>query len=85
VYLQADGTASPAVVTVWARQTVLMVNNSSRHVSINSYNCTQFSSMGLEPGASRHTMPFYPAGKTCDYSAYDGYPKKIFEGQVKVQ
>jgi len=80
-----DQTADPAVIWVQSGQSVLMVNNSSRYVSINSYNCTQFSSMGLQAGVSRHTMPFYPAGKRCDYFVWDKYPKTIFNGTVFVQ
>jgi hypothetical protein len=29
-------------------------------------------------------MPFYTAGKTCDYFVWD-YPRKIFNGSVNVQ
>ena len=83
VTLQPDLTASPAVVSVPAGNTILMVNNSSQYVLIRSYNCSQFSSIGLQPGASLHTMPFTPAGKTCDYFAWD-YPRKIFQGRVNV-
>jgi hypothetical protein len=83
VTLQSDGTASPSVVSLPAGKTILMVNNSSQYVRIRSYNCSQFSSIGLQPGASLHTMPFTPAGKTCDYFAWD-YPRKIFQGQVNV-
>jgi len=84
VTLQPDGTASPAVVSVAAGHTILMVNNSSQYVRIRSFNCSQFSSIGLQPGASLHTMPFMPAGKTCDYFAWGNYPQKIFQGQVNV-
>lgn len=83
VTLQADLTADPPVVAIPVGNTVLMVNNSTRYVLIRSYNCTQFSSMGLQPGVSRHTMPFYTAGKTCEYFAWD-YPQKIFQGKVEV-
>ena len=86
VTLQADLTASPSSVTVAAGSKVLMVNNSTRYVSVNSYNCAEFSSMGLQPGVSRHTMPFYTGGKTCDYFVWDkNWSRKIFVGQVVVQ
>lgn len=86
VTLQPDLTVDPAVVTVPVGDKVLMVNNSTRYVLVRSYNCTQFSTMGLQPGVSRHTMPFYPAGKTCDYFVSDyPNPNKIFVGQVVVQ
>jgi hypothetical protein len=84
VTLQEDLTADPAVISVQSGQSVLMVNNSTRYVLVRSYNCSQFSSMGLQPGVSRHTMPFYTAGKTCDYFVWD-YPRKIFNGSVNVQ
>ena len=85
VTLQSDGRASPARVTVPVGYKVLMVNHSSRYVLIRSHNCSQFSTMGLQPGAARHTMAFYTAGVTCDYFAWDGYPRKIYEGQVTVR
>ena len=84
VTLQPDGTASPAVVSVAAGHTILMVNNSSKYVLIRSFNCSEFSSMGLQPGDEQHTMPFRPAGKTCDYFAWGNYPQKTFQGQVNV-
>lgn len=85
VTLQADLTASPSMVTVPKGSKVLMVNNSSRYVLVRSYNCTEFSTMGLQPGISRHTMAFSPAGKTCDYFVRDTNSQKIFVGQVAVQ
>jgi len=84
VTLQSDGTATPSVVSLPAGNKILMVNNSSQYVRIRSFNCSQFSSIGLQPGASLHTMPFMPAGKTCDYFAWGNYPQKIFQGQVNV-
>lgn len=83
VTLQPDLTVSPAVVGVAAGRTILMVNNSSRYVLLRSYNCSQFSSMQLESGASKHTMPFTMPGKTCEYFVWD-YPQKIFQGKVSV-
>jgi len=84
VTLRSDGTASPSLVSVAAGYPILMVNNSSKYVLIQSSNCSQFSSMGLQPGVARHTMPFRPAGKTCTYFAYGDYPQKIFQGQVSI-
>jgi hypothetical protein len=84
VTLRSDLTADPAVISVQAGQTVLMVNNSAQYVLVRSYNCSQFSSMGLQPGVSRHTMPFSTSGKQCDYFVWD-YPRKIFNGSVIVQ
>jgi len=83
VTLEPDRTASPPVVGVAAGQTILMVNNTSQYVLVRSYNCSQFSAMQLAPGAAKHTMPFNPSGKRCDYFVWD-YPQKIHQGQVNV-
>ena len=83
VTLQPDGTATPPVVSVPAGNTILMVNNTSEYVFVRSNNCSQFSTMGLESGGARHTMPFRVPGRTCDYFAWD-YPQKKFEGRVNV-
>ena len=83
VTLQADLTANPAMVTVTAGNTVLFVNNSNQYVRMRSA-CTEFLTLALAPGASRHTTPFTPAGKTCDYFVWN-WPEKIFVGQVFVQ
>jgi len=83
VTLQPDRTVSPSAVSIPEGQTVLVVNNSTQYVRIRSYNCSEFSALGLQPGVSRHTYPFRPAGKTCDFFVYD-YPQKIFQGQVMV-
>jgi hypothetical protein len=83
VTLQPDYTASPAMVSLPAGETILIVNNTSQYVLIRSYDCSEFSSMGLQPGVSRHTMPFTPAGETCHYFAWH-YPRKDFQGQVNV-
>jgi hypothetical protein len=86
VTLKSDLTADPATVSVTAGQTVLVVNNSARYVRMRSSNCTEFLSMGLQPGVSRHTMPFDPAGKTCDYFVWDtNWSRKIFVGRIVVQ
>lgn len=86
VTLEPDLRAHPATVYVQASymNKVLMVNNTSRYVLIRSYNCSQFSSMGLQPGASRHTMAFYTAGQTCYYFASQD-SKRVFYGEVVVQ
>jgi plastocyanin len=83
VTLQPDRTASPAVVSVAVGQTILMVNNSSQYARVRSYNCSEFSIVGLQPGDSRHTWPFEQAGRTCEYFV-SAYPNKIFQGKVNV-
>jgi hypothetical protein len=86
VTLQADLTANPALVTVRAGDPVLMVNNSARVVRIHSYNCSEFSAIWLSPGVAKHTIPFNPTGKTCDYFAWDtNWSRKIFQGKVDVR
>jgi hypothetical protein len=86
VKLEPDLRAYPARVTVVAanRDAVWFVNNTSKYWLIRSYNCSNFSTMGLQPGASRYTKPFYLPGRTCDFYAYDEYPHKVFLGQVVV-
>jgi hypothetical protein len=86
VTLNSDLTASPSSVTVSAGYRVLMVNESSRIVRMHSYDCSEFRVIYLDPGQSRYTLAFSPAGKTCNYLAWDtGWSRKIFEGQVTVQ
>lgn len=84
VTFEPDGTANPATVTVPLGGKVLMVNNTSQYVLVRSSYCSQFSSMGLQPGVARHTSPFYPSGKSCPYFVWD-YPQKIHQGVVNVQ
>lgn len=86
VKLEPDMRAYPDRVTVVAanRDAVWFVNNTSQYWLIRSYNCSNFSTMGLQPGAWRYTEPFYHPGKTCDFYAYDEYPHKVFLGQVVV-
>jgi hypothetical protein len=83
VTLQADLTANPALVTVQAGDAVLIVNNSTQYVRMRSSNCSEFSIVGLQPGASKYTWPFSPAGKICDYFVWN-WPQRVFVGQVKV-
>jgi len=84
VTLQPDLTADPATISVAAGYTVLVVNNSTRYVRMRS-NCSEFITMGLQPGVSRHTMPFETAGQTCDYFVWDtNWSRKIFVGTVNV-
>ena len=86
VRLQSDLTASPSSVNVSAGYKVLIANESSRNVRLHSYNCSEFQAILLAPGASKHTSPFSPAGKTCDYFAWDtNWSRKIFGGRVTVQ
>lgn len=84
VTLQPNNTASPSSVTVAAGNTVLFSNQSGHAVLLRSYNCSEFSSMGLQNGVSRHTMPFNPAGKTCDYFAFYN-AQKVDVGRVVVE
>jgi hypothetical protein len=83
VTLQPDLTANPAIVTVRAGDPVLMINNSEQFVRIRSSNCSEFSAVWLNPGASKHTWPFSPAGKKCYYFVWK-WPDRVFEGQVAV-
>lgn len=87
VTLQSDLTVSPASVTVNAGTPIRMVNNSSRGVRFHSGNCSEFSLMALSPGASKNTIGFKPAGKTCEYFVWEDSTRtrKIFAGQVVVQ
>ncbi|PYR94141.1 MAG: hypothetical protein DMF84_06200 [Acidobacteria bacterium] len=83
VTLQPDLTADPPLVTVRAGDPVLMINNSAQFVRIRSSNCSEFSAVWLNPGASKHTWPFSPAGKKCDYFVWN-WPDRVFEGQIAV-
>src|SRR5882672_1692555 len=86
VTLMPDLTAAPASITVPAWSAVQFVNNSGRFVTIHSYTCTAFSLLRIPAGYSRSTSYFRPAGKTCDYFAWDGnWSRQIFVGQVVVQ
>ena len=86
VTLQSNLTVSPARVSVKAGYPVRMVNNSGRGVRVHSENCSEFSLMGLTPGASKNTIGFKPAGKTCDYFVWDtNWSRRIFVGQVVVE
>jgi hypothetical protein len=85
VTLNADNTATPSSLAVASGYKVLFVNNSGRGVSLHSYNCSEFTYMDMGAGYSQNTLPFRPAGKTCDYLAYDDSYRKIFEGRITVQ
>ena len=85
ITLMPDNTASPSSVTVQPGDTILVRNNSGRYVLLRSYNCSEFSTMGLQNGAARHTWPFDPGTRTCDFYAFASYTQKIFVGQVHVQ
>ena len=85
VTLQPDLTADPASVTVSEWDAVLFVNNSGRFVTLHSY-CSEFSLLRISPGYSRRSGYFSPAGKTCDYFAWDAnWSRQIFVGQVLVK
>jgi hypothetical protein len=84
VTLEEDLTANPSTITVQAGSKLLVVNNSARYVRMRS-NCSEFITMGLQPGDSRHTMTFEPAGQNCDYFVWDtNWSRKIFNGRVVV-
>ena len=84
VTLMPDLTASPASLSVTAGYKVLFVNNSGKSVDLHSYNCSEFIYMSFSAGYSKNTRPFSPAGKTCDYFAYNASYAKILVGQVSV-
>jgi len=85
VTLAPDNTASPASLSVMAGYSVLFVNNSGRPIAVHSYNCSEFIYTSINAGYSKYTRPFNPAGKTCDYFAYNASYEKIFIGQVSVR
>jgi hypothetical protein len=86
VTLQPDLTADQPSVTVPEWDAVRFVNNSGRWASIQSYNCTEFDLLEIPAGYSRRTTYFRPAGKTCDYFAWDdNWSRQIFVGQVVVK
>ena len=86
VTMQPDLTASPSRITIAAGSRVLFTNRSGRSTRLHSYNCSEFSLMALPDGYSKNTYPFSPAGKTCDYFAWDtNWSRKIFVGQVVVE
>ena len=86
VTLLPDLTVSPAETTVSSGSRVKMINNSGRSARFHSYNCSEFQFMALPAGYSKNTMPFSPAGKTCDYFVWDvNWSRKLFEGRVIVR
>ena len=86
VSLLPDKTASPSTVEVTAGARVWFTNRSGDHVRLHSYNCSEFNMMGLYDGTSKNTLPFSPAGKTCDYFAWEeNWSRKIFQGRVVVK
>ena len=84
VTLNSNNTATPSTLAVAAGYKVLFTNNSGRPVALHSYNCSEFSYMSLNAGYSKNTLPFSPAGKTCDYTAYDANYQPIFVGRITV-
>ena len=84
ITMQRDLTVSPSRVTVSAGYRVRFVNNSALYVQIHSYNCSEFQMVDPSPGTSIRTQAFRPAGKVCDFFAYDQNWQKIFVGQVHV-
>jgi hypothetical protein len=85
VTMLADLTVSPVRVKVKAGYRVMFINDSGRYKQIHSYNCTEFQMVDPQPGTSIRTSPFSPAGKVCDYFAWErNRSRKIFVGQVEV-
>jgi plastocyanin len=86
ITLLSDLTVNPAQVTVSAGQDVVMVNRSGRNATIRSSNCSEFNMMNVPKGGFQYSSIFKPAGKTCDYYAWDvNWSRKIFIGRVVVQ
>jgi hypothetical protein len=86
VTFQPDLTASPSSITVPADSKLLMINRSGRYVVLQSYKCSEFRSIALADGYAKHTLPFSPAGKTCDYFVWtDNRTRKIFAGEILVR
>lgn len=85
VTLMPDLTASPSSLSVASGYKVLFVNQSGRSVVVHSYNCSEFTYMSVYAGERKNSLPFNPAGKTCDYFAYNASYQKIFVGQVAVK
>ena len=81
----SDYTVTPSRVMVKSGYRVKVVNNSGRYKQIHSYNCSQFQMVDPDPGTWILTGVFSPAGKVCDYFAWDtNRSRKIFVGQVEV-
>jgi hypothetical protein len=86
VTLLPDLTVDPPQVTVREGYKVMVVNKSGRYAVIRSANCSEFNMMNLPSGRFLNSSVFRPAGKTCDYYAWDvNWSQKIFVGQVAVQ
>jgi plastocyanin len=86
ITLQPDLTVSPAQVTVSAGQDVVMVNRSGRNATIRASNCSEFNMMNVPKGGFQYSSIFNPAGKACDYYAWDvNWSRQIFIGRVVVQ
>jgi hypothetical protein len=85
ITMQSDLTVSPSYVTVKAGYRITVVNNSARYAQFRSYNCSEFQMVNPTPGNWENTAIFSPAGKVCDYFAWDvNLSRKIFEGKVEV-
>jgi len=81
----ADYTVSPSYIQVKVGSRAKVVNNSGRRFQIHSYNCSQFQMVDPDPGTWIRTTIFRPAGKVCDYFAWDtDWSRKLFVGQVEV-
>ena len=85
VTMLPDLTVTPSRVSVKTGYRVRFVNNSGRYVQIHSYNCSEFQMVDPDPGSWVNSMTFRPAGKVCDFFAWDrNWSAKIFVGQVEV-
>ena len=86
VTLLPDLTVDPPRVAVRAGYKIVMVNKSGRYAVIQSSNCSEFNMMNIANGRYQYSSVFRPAGKTCDYYAWDtNWSRQIFIGQVVVE
>ena len=86
VTLLPDLTVEPARVSVREGYKIKMVNKSGRYAVIQSSNCSEFNMMNVANGRFQYSSVFRPAGKTCDYYAWEtDWSRKFFIGQVVVE
>jgi plastocyanin len=85
VTMLPDLTVTPSRVSVKTGYRVKFVNKSGRYAQIHSYNCSEFQMVNPASGGWVNTMTFRPAGKVCDFFAWErDWSAKIFVGQVEV-
>jgi len=86
VTLLPDLTVDPGRVTVREGYKIKMVNKSGRYAVIQSSNCSEFNMLNVANGGFQYSSVFRPAGKTCDYYAWEtDWSRKFFIGQVVVE